>query len=138
MSPHSQTRQHILKLIAETRDLPHGLDRQHNLAELSRLLPDADVSNLVDSDYPDADILEMCLHGVPPHAQLDESQLLALARKIIFGKVESDAEMNLLIDEFNRNCKHPTGSDLIFFPDAVFGSGVEPTPEQIAAKARGG
>jgi len=135
MSFDSESRQNALDLIARTRDLLPGPDRQRNLAELTRLLPESDIENLLDSDYPEEDILELCLRRTARVQPLDEAQLLSLVRRIMDAEVVSDAELNLLVEEFNRNCRHPAGSDLIFYPEVAFGPDVDPTPEEVVAKA---
>lgn len=125
----------VEKLVDATRDLPSGPERARNLRELQRILPGSEIENLLDSDYPSREIVELCLRADTPPVRLSREDLLELVRRIMEGEVASDVDLNLMVETFNRNCRHPAGSDLIFYPDSVFGPAVQPTAEEIVALA---
>jgi Colicin immunity protein / pyocin immunity protein len=75
----------------------------------------------------------------PVKPQLDREELLKLVRRISANE-GSEAEIDEAIEVFQANCKHPSGSDLIFWPNLVpeFGQGREPTVEEIVDLAMRG
>jgi hypothetical protein len=136
MSSESQ-HQDVLDLIDRARDLPPGRQRAVLEAELLRRLPGSDVINLLQSDLPAQEITDLCLRTPRPQGKLSREELLVLVRRIMAGEATSEAEDTLQVELFVENCRHPAGSDLIFYPQDVFGEQVDVTPEMIVAKALG-
>jgi hypothetical protein len=70
-----------------------------------------------------------------PSANLSRPEMLALVERILrTGGKKADVEL------FAANCKHPAGTDLIFWPHGVphDPSKPEPTAEEIVEKAMSG
>lgn len=72
--------------------------------------------------------------------QLTRDEMLSLVDRIFFA-AGTEAQANADVKLFIANCRHPSGSDLIFWPDQVpeFGADHEPTVEEVVDLAmRGG
>ena len=60
-----------------------------------------------------------------------------LVEKIIKGGL-SKSEDYISVQLFSSNCKHPSESDLLFYPSSVFNGISEPTVKQIVDAAMTG
>lgn len=138
MASNRLSRQELVDLIGRTRDLAPGEKRSSREARLEAELPDTDILNLLRSDLPSDVFAERCLRHDETRRLLTREQLLALVRNIMEGDVSDEAEDPIRVALFANNCRHPAGTDLIFYPDEVFGAGVEPTPEMVVNKAIAG
>jgi hypothetical protein len=61
-----------------------------------------------------------------------ESEFLALVRKICLADTATEEEGNKLVREFRRLSEHPSGSDLIFYPE----DGQDDSPEGIVQQVK--
>lgn len=61
-----------------------------------------------------------------------ESEFLDLVRKICRAEGPTEEEDNRLVREFRRLAEHPSGSDLIFYPD----DGKDDSPEGIVKEVK--
>jgi hypothetical protein len=128
-------RQELIDLVDEFRD-PSSLGRREPLAEkLKDQLPGPDVLNLCESDLPSDTIVDFCLGFERTKSVLDRQELVELVKAIRCPDETTEAEDMLLLETFVSNCRHPAGTDLIYYPDEVFGEGVEVTAEMIVDKA---
>lgn len=132
-------RERLLELVGRIPD-PHDYrEPDHEfLAAFEKLLPGTDIDNLRRSDYPDETVVDICLGEADTHRQLSREELLALVKIILSAPEGTEAESVLRVLAFSNNCKHPAGSDLIFYPEESFGGRSEPTPEEIVDKAMRG
>ena len=58
--------------------------------------------------------------------KLTRDELVEVTRKLMTADVADEFESNYLTNLFNTNIGHPSGSDLIFYPDVGF-----KTPEEL-------
>ncbi|WP_434525991.1 bacteriocin immunity protein [Photorhabdus asymbiotica] len=58
---------------------------------------------------------------------ITENEFLSLIEKIFNGNFRTEDEESEAIDEFERISEHPSGGDLIFYPE----EGVEDSPEGV-------
>jgi hypothetical protein len=69
---------------------------------------------------------------------LSRQEMLALVRRVMRGE-GTEATANADVRLFIANCRHPSGSDLIFWPDRVPElGGSEPTAEEVVDLAMRG
>ncbi|WP_227318781.1 bacteriocin immunity protein [Cedecea davisae] len=61
-----------------------------------------------------------------------ESEFLDLVRKICRAEGPTEEDDNRLVREFRRLAEHPSGSDLIFYPD----DGKDDSPEGIVKEVK--
>ncbi|NIG76095.1 bacteriocin immunity protein [Klebsiella sp. Ap-873] len=61
-----------------------------------------------------------------------ESEFLYLVRKICRAEGPTEEDENRLVREFRRLAEHPSGSDLIFYPD----DGKDDSPEGIVKEVK--
>jgi len=136
MKPDSLTRQELINLVAFYRD-PSSQGRREQVARtLDGQLPGTDVLNLCQSDWPSDTIVDFCLGFDRAKRTLNRQELLELVRSIRSPGNITEAEDMLLLATFTHNCRHPAGTDLIYYPDEVFGEGIDdPTDEMIVDKA---
>jgi len=129
-----------LQLVAMVDELRCSRDevRRTTLAGfLTKKFPGVDVVNLCASDLPSDELVDFCLDFFKAVRTLTRDELIHVIEAIRKPEGTSEAEDMLLVEAFVRNCRHPAGTDLIFYPDEVFGEGIEPTAEMIADKAMG-
>lgn len=72
-------------------------------------------------------------------ARLSRDEMVALVSRIMRAE-GSEEESDADLDQFIANCRHPAGSDLIFWPDQVpeFAPGHEPTVDEVVDLALSG
>jgi len=132
VTSNAKERETLIALVNEIRSLRlYDQDASEALAEFEKLLPDTDIDNLCNSDYPDATVVDICLGWDAAHRNLSSNELLDLVKKILTGPATSEAEDILRIILFNNNCIHYAKSDLLYYPGAYFGGNANPSPEQI-------
>jgi hypothetical protein len=122
----------LVERIREARQ--SGVDDRHLLTDFVNYLPDSDVNNLCDSDYDVETIVDICMGKTEAKRMLAREELVDLVERIRNVPAKTEAEAILRVIAFKHNCRHPAGSDLLFFPDDVFGSG-SPTTEEIVTAA---
>lgn len=61
-----------------------------------------------------------------------EAEFLGLVREIFNGADKSEEEHGYYVGEFNRIAGHPSGSDLIYYPE----NNIEPTPESVVNEVK--
>ena len=125
--------------IQDSRD--RGWNDLESLAEFERLLPDTDIDSMCDSDLDIETIVDICLGKEDTQRHLSRAELLELVRKFTSPGADyysTEAESILAVQAFNDNCRHPAGSDLIFYPEDHFNGRTDPTPEEIVDKALSG
>ncbi|VTR97555.1 bacteriocin immunity protein [Tuwongella immobilis] len=131
-------RQELIDLVDEYRD-PSSRGRREPLAErLTGHLPGTDVLNLCQSDLPSETIVDFCLGFEGAKKVLDRAGMLELVKSIRSPQLTSEADDMLMLETFIFNCRHPAGTDLIYYPDEVFGEGVTATDEMIVDRALAG
>ncbi|MEZ6072580.1 MAG: bacteriocin immunity protein [Pirellulales bacterium] len=119
----------LVDTIREARE--QGIDSPESLSAFEQLLPDTDVDNLCNSDYDDETIVDICLGEQDARRACTRDELVELVKR--FSIVEgyaTEAESILAVLTFKYNCRHPAGSDLIFYYDPYF-DGRDPTPKEI-------
>lgn len=135
MAQKKLSRQDLINLIDELRE-PSNIDRRNSLADKLRAqLPGTDVLNLCESDLPSETIVDFCLNYERTKRVLDRQELIELVKAIRHPEETTEAEDMLMLETFVHNCRHPAGSDLIYYPDDVFGEGAQVTDEMIVDKA---
>ena len=127
----------LVGLVDSCRDLPASAQRQMIEAILVARLPGTDILNLLYSDLPSESIVELCIRADEAARHVSREELLTIVRQIMTGQAASEVDDNLLVEVFATNCRHPAGTDLIFYPEEVFGPDHDPTPEEVVAKALG-
>ena len=138
MASGKRTRAELIDLVEEFRD-PSSQGRRPPLARrLEEELPGTDVLNLCQSDLPSDTIVDLCVGFEQTKRILNQKQLLELVHAIISTQFDSEAEQMLMVETFLFNCRHPAGTDLIYYSENVFGKGVEATAEMIVEKALSG
>jgi len=135
MAQDSLSRQELIDLVDEFRD-PSSLGRREALAgALREQLAGTDVLNLCESDLPSDTIVDFCLGFERTKRVLNRQELIELVKAIRCPEGTTEAEDMLMLETFVYNCRHSAGTDLIYYPDDVFGEGVEVTAEMIVDKA---
>lgn len=133
----NRLREQLIELarnIQDSRD--RGWNDAESLAEFNRLLPGTDIDNLCDSDWDIETIVDVCLGKDQAERRLNREELLALVRRFSDPNgYATEAESTIAYKTFERNCRHPAGGDLIFYPDEYFGGRSDPTAEEIVDKA---
>lgn len=139
MTQDESIRENLIILVDYYRD-PSSQGRREPLAKrLEEQFPDTDILNLCESDLPSDTIVDFCLNFERTKRLLNREELLELVRSIRSPGNISEAEDMLLAATFIYNCRHPAGTDLIYYPDEVFGEGVDQaTDEMIVDKAMRG
>jgi hypothetical protein len=69
---------------------------------------------------------------------MNREELVELVRRFTDPsavRFATEAESTLAVKTFQRNCRHPGGSDLIFYPEQHFNGRRNPTAEEIVDKA---
>lgn len=128
-------RQGLIGLVDEYRD-PSSRGRREPLGKrIVEYLPGTDVLNLCQSDLPSETIVDFCLGVEGTRRVLDRNGMLALVKAIRSPHLTSEAEDRLMLETFIFNCRHQAGTDLIYFPDEVFGEGATVTDEMIVDRA---
>lgn len=71
-----------------------------------------------------------------PLGDLSRAELIDIVRRIRSAQ-ETEEEEHRLVTLFEESIPHPGGTDLIFYPDGVFGpqSSHRPTDEEIVDRA---
>lgn len=122
--PRKPLRQRLVELarnIQDSRD--RGGDDVESLNEFHRLLPGTDIDNLCNSDWDVETIVDVCLGKDDAQRPLSREELVALVRRFTDPSavrfVTEGASISA-VRAFERNCRHPAGSDLIFYPEEHF------------------
>jgi hypothetical protein len=132
------SRNDLIALVNELRD-PSSRGRRGPLVRrLEAQLPGTDVLNLCHSDLPSDTIVDLCLGMERTKRTLNREELLELVEALRSRRAVSETEELLMIETFAHNCRHPAGTDLVYYPDTVFGQGTEVTAEMIVDKALAG
>lgn len=63
-----------------------------------------------------------------------ESEFLSLVRKICTATSETEEDGNCQVREFERLAEHPSGADLIFYPE----DGKDDSPEGVVQEVKSG
>lgn len=130
-------RSRLIELVSQLCD---AIDRNGNryplIKEFDALVPETGqyLEDFCRSDYPVELIVDLCLGMAEAQQPLTREELLSLVESILTKPAESEAKSILRVIAFQYNCQHPAGSDLLFYPDAVFGT-PEPTAEMIVDAA---
>lgn len=139
MAEDRSKRERLLRLVERIRNAREtGQQDTEALAEFEQIQPGTDVSNLCDSDFDDETITDICLGDRDIKRVCTRAELLDLVRKLqstTAGSFDTEAGAIQAVRRFNYNCRHPAGSDLIFFAEEHFGGRSYPTPEEIVEKA---
>jgi hypothetical protein len=135
MASNQLTRQELIALVDEIRDSSTDDGRFSMERQLEEHFPEADVLNLCESDLPSDTIIDFCLGFEQTKRLLNRQELLELVASILSGDSDSEADEMLMIETFLRNCRHPSGTDLIFYPETVFGDREDLTADMIVEKA---
>lgn len=111
---------------APTDSLIATITRETQFPHVSDWLRIQLIHNLVGAQH----VAERFANYQPVKPKLSREEMIELVAHITDG---SEAQVEEKVDLFSANCKHPSGSDLIFWPDLVseFGEGREPTVEEI-------
>ena len=140
MGSDAKLRETLLGLIKNIRlARENSLNDSEILSDFEKLLPGTDVSNLCSSDYDNETIVDICIDEKDTDEKLDENELLLLVKRLqstdpsATFNTEADSVKAVLL--FNKNCKHPARSDLIFFAEDHFDGEAYPKPEAIVEKA---
>ena len=131
MDPAEARRNQLIQLAGQIQngiDLGQPVDAF--VREYELLVPESDIENLCHSDWSLETIVDVSLGQVDAKRKLNEDELRQLITQIMVGPAETEAADMLRVQLFNHNCRHPAGSDLIFFPEDALGTR-EPTVEQV-------
>lgn len=131
------TREELIDLVIRIRDAQDE-GRRGDVAEMIALfqenVPCENATWLFEGDNPVVFIVDYALGWRKHWPALTKPEMISLVRKI--AEVDgTEAEVQLMIDQYRANCKHPAGTDLIYWPDGHFDGTDEPTAEQIVEKA---
>lgn len=130
-------RDKLIQLVQEIRDeIDHNGNYYLLIKKFETLVSDTGqyLEDFCRSDEPSETIVDLCLGMTEARQPLLREELLTLVESILTAPAESEAKSMLRVIAFQYNCKHPAGSDLLFYPDAVFGT-PEPTAEMIVDAA---
>lgn len=131
LNPAEARRDRLIRLAGQIQngiDLGHPVDAQ--VREYEALVPDSDIENLCHSDWAVETIVDVTLGHADTQRELSEDELRQLITEIMAGPAETEAADILRVELFLYNCRHPAGSDLIFYPEESPGTR-EPTVEQV-------
>ena len=131
----------VVARLAELADRVDGArpgQRDDALAEFNRLagtkIPLADFQGIYRSEEPE-DFVRRALfqRALAPDPRLSLSELTEIVSRVVAGGPDHD----FYLEVFLVNCKHPSGTDLIYWPDLVpeLPAGREPTAEEVATLA---
>ena len=141
MGHDAETRTRLIVLanaIQNARDC--GWEDSESLEAFEKILPGTDIYSLSRSDLSIETIVDVCLGISDARRKLVKSEMLTLVRNIMSpenARARTEAETLLEVEAFIYNCKHAAGTDLLFYPEAVFGADAKPTAEEIVDKAIG-
>ncbi|WP_339730283.1 bacteriocin immunity protein [uncultured Gimesia sp.] len=130
-------RDRLIELVEQLSDeIEQNGNRDLLIEEFDTLVPDTGqyLEDFCGSNYPSELIVDLCLGMTEAQQPLTRKELLALVKRILTEPAESEAKSILRVIAFQYNCSHPGGSDLLFYPDNIFGTS-EPTAEMIVDKA---
>jgi hypothetical protein len=130
----------LAELVSAIDGAPPGAWEDH-LAEFNRLagtsIPFEELQGIYGAEEY-ADYVRRVLYGrrVAPDPAITKTELTEIVSRVLSGGEHRDFYMEL----FEVNCKHPSGSDLIYWPDLVpeLPQDREPTAEEIAELAMRG
>jgi hypothetical protein len=111
------------------------LERETRFPELEEFLCREMFHNLRGDDF----LAERLARYEPTKPALSRSEMIELVRRISTAN-GSEAEIDEMVGVFVANCRHPAGTDLIFWPNGFphDSSKPEPTVEEIVDKAMSG
>lgn len=129
-------RNELIQLVHAIRGcLERGDDVSSFRRTIEQSVPYPDVFDLICADYAADYVIDFSLGWSSQWPTLTRDNLLRLVKKIMAAD-GSDADISLDVLQFESNCNHPAGSDLIYYPDTHFPDiQGEPTPEQIVTTA---
>ena len=128
------SRDDLIEVIARVRWARyHRVPHEELLETLEQSLPDSDVRDLCGTDLPEETVVDYCLGLRHARRNLTRPEMVELVRAIQEPS-GTEAEHLLLVETFVYNCRHPAGTDLIFYPDEVFGHD-QPTAEKVVERA---
>jgi hypothetical protein len=131
-------RARLIELVDEIRAAREMGERGSEfVARFEAMLPDTDIENLCDSDYPDETVVDVCLGSKNAQRELGRDELVELVHKIR-QPTETEAESILQVIAFKHNCMHPAKTDLIFSPEDHFDGRSDPSADEIVDKAMRG
>lgn len=137
--PRKSLRRRLVELarnIQDSRD--RGGNDDESLNEFQRLLPGTDIDNLCNSDLDVETIVDVCLGKDQAERTMSREELAALVRRFLDPSgngFATEAESMTAYRAFKRNCRHPAGGDLIFYPEEHFDGRSDPTVDEIVHKA---
>jgi hypothetical protein len=131
-------------LVARLTELADGIDGaapgvwEDDLAEFNRLAGSTvsfeELQGVYGGDGAEAFVRRVLYgrHLTPPPAVSEAEMAEAVARVMVCGP-----DHDFYLELFLAHCKHPSGTDLIFYPDLVpeLPRGREPTAAEVAALA---
>jgi Colicin immunity protein / pyocin immunity protein len=111
------------------------LERETRFPELETFLCREMFHNLRGDDF----LAERLARYEPVKASLSRIEMIELVRRISTAD-GSEAEIDEMVGVFVANCRHPAGTDLIFWPNGCphDSSKPEPTVEEIVDRAMSG
>lgn len=125
-------RQQLAELVNQIREARSlGRPDSEPLGKAAELVPDADIDNLCDSDYPVDVVVDYCLGWQQTQVRLTRAEMINLVRLILSEPASTEADDLLRIEQFMYNCSHPAGADLIYYPEPYFDGRNNPSPEEI-------
>ena len=126
----------ILKIFHEYEDDPENMDCDTR-RELEEIV-DFDVFvSYCGSDMPSDTIAQILVgYRAAVSRKLDKDELRSLIISFNSTK-ESEAQCVLDALAFAANCKHPAKTDLLFYPETVFGTPDPTTDENLEKALRG-
>jgi hypothetical protein len=130
-----------LARLADRLDGAKPGQRDDELAEFNRLagtaLPLSDFQGIHKSEGPEDFVRRVLFQrSLSPDPSLTRAEMAEIVSRVMACGEDHDFYLEL----FLVNCKHPSGSDLIYWPDLVpeLPQGRQPTAEEIADLAMGG
>ncbi|MCA9237786.1 MAG: bacteriocin immunity protein [Planctomycetales bacterium] len=131
-------RERLIELAGEIRNcIDLGTDHRQALDEFGMILPGTEILNLCHSDGAAETMVDVCLGTPAAEQRCTRDELLELVRKLLCtepGQFDTEGGAVQAVVKFKKNCRHPAGSDLIFYPNEVFGHD-NPTAEEIVDRA---
>jgi hypothetical protein len=136
-APTKLTREQLIELAAKAQDADdRGKPTEPLMTRLRAELPIEGLDHLILLGDEDAETkIDIALGRLEKPKTLTRDEMIELVRNIFNPQGFSEARIDLMVAQFIFNCKHPAGSDLIFWPSGHFPDDRDPTPEQIVDKA---
>ena len=131
-------------LVARLTELADGIDGaapgvwEDDLAEFTRLsgtaIPFEEFQGVYGGDGPEAFVRRVLFQR---HLAKPPSVSVAEMTEVVSRVMACGSDHDFFLDLFLAHCKHPSGTDLIFYPDLVpeLPQGREPTAAEVAELA---